>query len=685
MITITRRIITCFVIIFLLLNIFSYNLIAFTPSSLHKLPSTKKEETLSFARNTTVFFPTMQPEPIMLDETLPKPSIQQTPSSFTWTDNNGDWTTPAKNQGECGSCWSFAALSILESKINIKENNPKLDPDLSEQYVLSCLPSAGSCRGGNTFTALELIKKTTSSGNGCNGVILESCFPYQADDDISCGEKCVMWEEYLVPLTDYGRFDSDGSTEDIQRIKTHIINHGPIVASIYASDEFKQWGMMHHNPTDYYPFSNPVYWRNHVVSIVGWHDDAQIGNGGYWICKNSWGSFWGYNGFFNIEYGTQAIDYGSIIWVDYDEQDFDWAPVANPNGPYVGQVNEPIVLSSTDSFDVEGDLVEYHWMFSDGTSASGQSVNHIFTENGIYDVSLTVTDESGKQNTRRTAVFINPWSEGNTWTYLFDELSCHIQKGFLDIQMQGNIPSFTLTVDKETSDSYELSIDGIIQGTMLLTYAGMQLHPTLPTSDLSGTLRISKKNMSITYSSIQMEGRVQFPDLLPIPISFPYTTEIQIDCSSGFTPIVFPLIDNTQYTIPGTEINIDGFVSSKLLKILYFVNTIARLVNNEFIPEDIETLLPTINIKEALDHFLGSNSFTTPFIPDLSVKESMRSVQAGIFPVYELSLPSDIGRIWYSKEIQNIIEVDVLLPTISLPNGSIHCSVHGELISTNYN
>ena len=125
-----------------------------------------------------------------------KPEIIETPDYFSWKNyEDRDWTTPAKHQGNCGSCWDFAAVGVLESVINIREGCAELDPDLSEQYVLSCLPGAGSCRGGSSYKAFELIKSTDESGNYCNGIITEECMPYQADDDISCSDKSDNWEE----------------------------------------------------------------------------------------------------------------------------------------------------------------------------------------------------------------------------------------------------------------------------------------------------------------------------------------------------------------------------------------------------------------------------------------------------------------------------------------------------------
>ena len=190
-------------------------------------------------------YPVMDESFAELDPELasPKPTPIPTPEQFSWKDFNGeDWTTPAKNQAYCGSCWDFAAISVFESIIKIREECSRFNPDLSEQYVLSCLPKSGSCRGGSTLRAFQYIKDTSPDGNNCNGVIPESCFPYEADDDIPCSDKCPDWEEKLIPLLDYGYFECDGSPEDIEVIKTQIIQSGPVAAGIKATDFFQTWG-----------------------------------------------------------------------------------------------------------------------------------------------------------------------------------------------------------------------------------------------------------------------------------------------------------------------------------------------------------------------------------------------------------------------------------------------------------
>lgn len=332
----------------------------------------------------------------------PKPTIIDTPDYFSWKNYNGeDWTTPARHQGNCGSCWAFAALSSFESMIKIRENCPDLNPDLSEQYVLSCINGAGSCHGGSTTQALELLMGTTPEGNNQNGVIHESCFPYEADDDIPCNEKCQTWEETLVPIMNYGYW-SGGDEESREQIKSQIIQNGPVATHIKATDPFKIWGGLNHNPNSYYPYLKPVVGLNHVVIIVGWKDDSLIRNGGYWICKNSWGTDWGYDGFFNIEYTSLNIDQFLIVWTDYDPESYDWAPLSNPGGPYSADDGEEITFDASKSIGYEGEIISYEWDFGDESTGSGITTTHTYSQQEEYIVTLTVTDSKGNYASQTT-------------------------------------------------------------------------------------------------------------------------------------------------------------------------------------------------------------------------------------------------------------------------------------------
>ena len=150
------------------------------------------------------------------------------PNSFNWQTYLGkDWTTPAKNQGNIGSCWDFTAIGVIESVIEIRENCSNLNPDLSEQYVLSCLPAAGGDNYGAVQWVFDCIIDNKSRGNYCNGIITESCFPYLANVDIPCSEKSSDWEKFLIPLTNWGEFKIDEYTIELRDSVKELIIPDP--------------------------------------------------------------------------------------------------------------------------------------------------------------------------------------------------------------------------------------------------------------------------------------------------------------------------------------------------------------------------------------------------------------------------------------------------------------------------
>jgi cathepsin L len=75
-------------------------------------------------------------------------------ADIDWTAKGG--VTSVKNQGQCGSCWAFAATATSESWALIKT---KTTYDLSEQQLIDCSTSYGNqgCNGGWPASALKYI------------------------------------------------------------------------------------------------------------------------------------------------------------------------------------------------------------------------------------------------------------------------------------------------------------------------------------------------------------------------------------------------------------------------------------------------------------------------------------------------------------------------------------------------
>jgi C1A family cysteine protease len=366
-------------------------------------------------------FPVATPFPAYLfKNNVDKEDIEliDTPNEFSWKNfEEKDWTSPTKNQESCGSCGVFAAIGILESVINIREGNADIDPDFSEQYVLSCLPAAAltygeGCSGGMGYKALELMMNTTPEGNYYNGALFESCFPYQASDDIPCEDKCSDWMEKLVPILDCDQiWAGNDSPENRELIKSLILEKGPVGVYMQVPlnpNTFHNWGYRNHKPTDYFPYrEEDLVWLNHEVMLLGWKDDSSIGNGGYWIGKNSWGTRWGYDGFFNIEYGSCYIGF-VIEWVDYDPLGYDWGPnMPTIDGPKFGKTGQEYEYIFTTQ-DPDGDDDFYLYIdWGDGNieewigpyeSDEIVELNHTWENKRFYKIRVKAKDINNQES-----------------------------------------------------------------------------------------------------------------------------------------------------------------------------------------------------------------------------------------------------------------------------------------------
>jgi PKD repeat protein len=79
-------------------------------------------------------------------------------------------------------------------------------------------------------------------------------------------------------------------------------------------------------------------------------------------------------------------------------------PIADANNPYIGEVNEPIQFDGSNSSDPDGFIVAHDWDFGDGGTGTGETPTHAYTTAGMYNVTLTVTDNMGaSDSTTRTA------------------------------------------------------------------------------------------------------------------------------------------------------------------------------------------------------------------------------------------------------------------------------------------
>ncbi len=223
------------------------------------------------------------------------------PSSFDWRNYKGaNWLTSVKNQGSCGSCWAFGAVGTAEAMLNIIADNPSLNLNLSEQYLVSTCTTIGDCNGGFEFLALDYIRD--------DGVPDEACYPYKTQNS-NCSERCSDYANRLkfIPTS----FRKSYTYTELE-MKEKLVGHGPILITLAIAEKtagaYWDGGILRckNDKPD-----GGVSTIDHAVVAVGYNDA-----GGYWIVKNSWGSGWRENGYFKLGYNECNVANSRFSWVE---------------------------------------------------------------------------------------------------------------------------------------------------------------------------------------------------------------------------------------------------------------------------------------------------------------------------------------------------------------------------------
>lgn len=201
------------------------------------------------------------------------------PDAVDWTQKGA--VTPVKNQGQCGSCWSFSSTGALEGAWQIATG--KL-VSLSEQQMVDCAKNGNQgCNGGSMDLAFQYLE----SQNVCT----EDSYPYTAKDGTCTQTQCTIG----IPKGGVTGFH-DVDPKDTNALMEAVAQQ-PVSVAIEADQsvfQFYSAGVIK---------SGCGTQLDHGVLVVGYGTDNGVE---YWKVKNSWGPSWGEQGYVRIQRGLPA-------------------------------------------------------------------------------------------------------------------------------------------------------------------------------------------------------------------------------------------------------------------------------------------------------------------------------------------------------------------------------------------
>ncbi|XP_031495350.1 probable cysteine protease RD19B [Nymphaea colorata] len=223
-------------------------------------------------------FSRLEPAPFLRTDDLPE--------SFDWRERGA--VTPVKDQGSCGSCWSFSTTGALEGAHFLKTGQLL---NLSQQQLVDCdhecqplgegLTCNSGCFGGLMTNAFRYAIKV-------GGLQREEDYPYRGIEGACKFDKSKV----AAKMANFSIVSTD---ED--QIAAHLVKHGPLSVAINSKFMQSYVGGV----------SCPLICSkrlNHGVLLVGYgsgeYAKERLRKLPFWLIKNSWGADWGEDGYYKV-------------------------------------------------------------------------------------------------------------------------------------------------------------------------------------------------------------------------------------------------------------------------------------------------------------------------------------------------------------------------------------------------
>jgi C1A family cysteine protease len=202
-------------------------------------------------------------------------------SSVDWVSAGA--VTPVKDQGQCGSCWSFSATGAMEGAY-FKSQGSLVS--LSEEDLVQCNSVTDSgCNGGLMDNAFAWVET--------NGIASESAYPYTSGSGTTGTCDSSKKANPVARISGY----TDVASNSHSALQSAVAQQ-PVSIAIEADQSVFQLysgGVM-----DSASCGTSL---DHGVLVVGYDT---TGSSPYWKVKNSWGSSWGEDGYIRLGMSTSG-------------------------------------------------------------------------------------------------------------------------------------------------------------------------------------------------------------------------------------------------------------------------------------------------------------------------------------------------------------------------------------------
>ncbi len=289
-----------------------------------------------------------------------------------------DYVTPVRNQGYTALCWNYSALGAIESDLLRHHNDLNVnDLNLSEKHgaYYNMHSATGSALSGIDEDYREFVfdeedeawLREYDTNYISVGGVTDYCLSLYtawkgpvADVDnnsfhVIKGQSEIYTQNADKPSGAYentfchvqGVYEIPATSKNRDLIKKLIMEHGSVTASICSEDAL--WTGKKVALYDYKKYGEGNY-ADHEILIVGWKDDYPAQNfitkpegDGAFICKNSWGTGSGANGYFYLSYYDNVVSNNIVAAYDCAMPgDADWYDSNYQYAGFITHIMDPI-------------------------------------------------------------------------------------------------------------------------------------------------------------------------------------------------------------------------------------------------------------------------------------------------------------------------------------------------------